>query len=286
MNPRSKPVTLSLLFFSTAGRRLANPNPTSCGISPARDIGGAATPAALDKNRNARQIPGMNFERYAGMVSAIGIVLILMIVTWLDLWGPINVAELQKWQTLMTGFMALVAAGIAYWGATEKVRHDREVVKAENGRRKLALFLKIEFAFRQLSQKAHEKDAVITFPPIDVDQEISSKQLFVDEPPELEEAWTYLDLFPRELIAEIRNVRNCIRSLAALSQEVGDNPVVWPANQDDPPSLIKEAQLQMYTLWQSAGLVADVLAPLIDELAPEMDQNARMSRIYGEPMGD
>jgi hypothetical protein len=225
----------------------------------------------------------MGFDRYAGMASAVGIVLILMIVTWLDLWGPINLAELQKWQTLMTGFMALVAAGIAYWGATAKVRHDREVVEAENKRRKLALFLKIEFAFRQLSEKAHEKDAVITFPPIDEDQEIGSKQLSVAEPPELEEAWTYLDLFPRELIAEIRNVRNCLRGLAALSQEVGDDPVVWPANQDDPPALIKEAQLQMYTLWQSAGLVAEALDPLINELAPEMDQNERMMRIYGEP---
>jgi hypothetical protein len=225
----------------------------------------------------------MNFDRYAGMASAVGIVLILMIVTWLGLWGPINLAELQNWQTLMTGLMALVAAGIAYRGATAKVRHDREVVEAENKRRKLALFLKIEFAFRQLSEKAHDKDAVITFPPIDVDQEISSKQLSVAEPPELEEAWTYLDLFPRESIAEIRNVRNCLRSLAALSQEVGDDPVVWPANQDDPPALIKEAQLQMYTLWQSAGLVAEVLAPLINELAPEMDQNERMIKIYGEP---
>jgi hypothetical protein len=144
----------------------------------------------------------------------------------LNLWGPIDISELQKWQTLMTGFMAIVAAGIAYRGATAKVRHDREVVEAENKRRKLALFLKIEFAFRQLSEKARNKDAVLTFPPVDVDQEIGRNQLSVAEPPELEEAWTCLDLFPRELIAEIRNVRNCLRGLAALVQEVGENPVV------------------------------------------------------------
>jgi hypothetical protein len=28
----------------------------------------------------------------------------------------------------MTGFMAIVAAGIAYRGATAKVRHDREAI--------------------------------------------------------------------------------------------------------------------------------------------------------------
>jgi hypothetical protein len=229
----------------------------------------------------------MNFDRYAGMASAVGILVVLTLVTWLDLWGPVDISKLEKWQTLMTGVMALIAAGIAYRGATAKVRHDREVVEAESKRRKLALFLKIEFAFRQLSEKARHGDAVFTFPPIDVDQEIGRDRFLVPEPPELEEAWTYLDLFPSELIAEIRNVRNCLRSLAALSQEVGDSPVVWPANENDPPALIKEAGSQMYTLWQSAGLVADALEPLINELAPEMDQNERLIRIYGEsPEGD
>jgi hypothetical protein len=225
----------------------------------------------------------MRFDRYAGMVSAVGFVLILMIITWLDLWGPIDLSKLEKWQTLMTGFMALVAAGVAYWGATAKVRHDREVVEAENMRRKLALYLKIEFAFRRLSEKAHQQDAVITFPPIDVDREISREQIFMEEPPELEEAWTFLDLFPLKSIAEIRNVRNCIRSLVAISNEIGGNPVIWRVNQEDAPALIREAQLQMYTLWQSAGIVADVLAPLINEMVPEMDQNERMMRIYGDP---
>jgi hypothetical protein len=41
----------------------------------------------------------------------------------------------------------------------------------------------------------------------------------------------------------------------------------------------------MYTLWQSASLVAEALEPLINELAPEMDQNERLMRIYGEPAG-
>jgi hypothetical protein len=229
----------------------------------------------------------MNFDRYAGMASAVGIVLILMIVTWLDLWGPIDLSKLEKWQTLTTGVMALIAAGIAYWGATAKVRQDREVTESENKRRKLALYLKIEFAFRQLSDRARDKDAALVFPPIDVDQEIGRNQLLVAEPPELEEAWTYLDFFPRELIAEIRNVRNCLRGLAAITQELGDGAAVWPANENEPPSIIKEAQLQMYTLWQSASLVADALEPLIKELAPEMDQNERMMRLYGEsPEGD
>jgi hypothetical protein len=83
-------------------------------------VSGPSCRNPLDKNRNARQFPRMKFDTYAGLASAVGIVLILMIVMWLGLWGPINFAKLQDWQTLMTGFMALVAAGVAYWGATAK----------------------------------------------------------------------------------------------------------------------------------------------------------------------
>jgi hypothetical protein len=66
----------------------------------------------------------MNVPRYAGMASAVGIVLVLMIIIWLDLWGPVDVAKLQPWQTLMTGFLAVIAAGIACAGVTSKVRFE------------------------------------------------------------------------------------------------------------------------------------------------------------------
>src|ERR1700704_3597584 len=49
---------------------------------------------------------------------------------------------------------------------------------SENRRRKLALYLKIEFAFRQLSEKTRDREAAITFAPIDGDQEIARKFRF------------------------------------------------------------------------------------------------------------
>src|SRR5438128_2350404 len=101
----------------------------------------------------------MNLDRLAGLASAIGMLLLVALA--------IAAAEpdfrLKDWQTLITGFMALIAASIAYWGATAKVRHDREIVETEIRRRKLALYLKIEFSFRELSGIAHEKAGGITF---------------------------------------------------------------------------------------------------------------------------
>ncbi len=71
----------------------------------------------------------MKFDRYAGLLSAVGIVLILMIAAWLDLWGPIKLEKLKEWQTLMASFMAIVAAGIAYCGATVNMRFNKATIE-------------------------------------------------------------------------------------------------------------------------------------------------------------
>jgi hypothetical protein len=53
----------------------------------------------------------MNFDRYAGMASATGIVLIWTMIVWLDLWGPVH---LQEWQTLISA--GVTAIGICATG--------------------------------------------------------------------------------------------------------------------------------------------------------------------------
>jgi hypothetical protein len=199
----------------------------------------------------------------------------------------VDISKLEKWQTLIagttTGVMALIAASIAYRGATAKVRHDREVLASEIMRRKLALYLKIEFAFRQVSEDAHQKGGGITFGPITGMRIIRADDFAIEEPPELEEAWTYLDLFPRKIISEIRNVRNCLRKLARLETDLGSKGIAWGAEDDNPHTIISEAQSLLNGLWHSAALVTEELDPLIDELAPEMEDSERMTRIYGEP---
>src|SRR5258708_1550354 len=73
----------------------------------------------------------MNFERYAGMASAIGLVLILLIITWLGLWGPAghqltwsDVGEIVKvLGSTATGGAAITGAIIA-WRGLEKWRAE------------------------------------------------------------------------------------------------------------------------------------------------------------------
>lgn len=228
----------------------------------------------------------MKFDRYAGMASAVGIVLILMIVAWLDLWGPVELSRLKDWQTLIAGMVALIAAGIAYRGATAKVRHDREIVASENMRRKLSLYLKLEFAFRQLADKARSKrPQLFSFEK----RIIAASDFAIEEPPELDEAWMYLDVFPRRSIAEIRNVRNSLRKLAAIGANLGSKRVHLghPRDYETPaPSIIREVDDLIVGIWYSAAHVADELAPLIQELVPEIEESERLIENYDEPEVD
>lgn len=219
------------------------------------------------------------------MASAVGIVLILMIVTWLGLWGPVELSHLKEWQTLTTGVLALIAGCIAYTGATAKVRQDREIVAVETARRKLALYLKSEIAFRTLAERAHEMQTGLIHPPEGKDKIVDRRTLFaIEEPQELEEAWTYLDLFPREILAEIRAVRISLRELTALSNNYSGWDVFnWRLSADEAPRIILDAYNCLHQIWQSAKLVEQALKPLIKVMAPEMDQNERTVRIYGEP---
>ena len=67
----------------------------------------------LDKNRNARQIPTMNFDRYVGMASAVGIVLIWAIVAWIGIAGPIWRAYWTASPEQWLGFAGAIAGALA-----------------------------------------------------------------------------------------------------------------------------------------------------------------------------
>src|SRR5450631_1282392 len=65
------------------------------------------------QNGNARQVPSMNFDRYAGMASAIGLVLIWAIVAWLGVAGPIWRAYWTASPEQWLGFAGAIAGALA-----------------------------------------------------------------------------------------------------------------------------------------------------------------------------
>jgi hypothetical protein len=223
----------------------------------------------------------MRKPEWPGIATAVGIVLIITMVFWLGLNGPIDINKIKDWQTLITGVLALVAAGGAYWGATAKVRFDREVADGELKRRKLALYLKLEFAFAQLYDRAKIVDERFTFPPINESWYFKVADIEIKEPLELEEAWTYLDIFPSTTIAEIRSVRNSLRGLQAICDGLGDQLLEIKPDVENP--IGNEISGCASEIWMACEIVNAELNPLIERLAPAIPLNDRMIRIYGEP---
>jgi len=219
-----------------------------------------------------------------GLPTISALMLAAILTVWLGLWGPIELSKLEKWQTLIASFVALIAAGIAYRGATAKVRYDQEVAAKEALRQKLALLLKLEFALRQLIDKA--RGTKFMFASAIPGQTFSARDFDIEEPPELEEAWASLDIFPRHLIGEIRNVRNSLRKLAALKIELRDKTIRLNSDIADKPWMIDQGRELRDEIWHSAAVVVEDLEPLIQELAPEMDDSERLRRIHGEPGPD
>lgn len=98
----------------------------------------------------------MNFDRYAGMASAVGFLLILFITIWLGLWGP--VAHDMTWMdygefikvlgSIATGAAALTGAVIA-WRGLEKWRSETTGTKrAELAATVLAEFYEMDEIIR------------------------------------------------------------------------------------------------------------------------------------------
>jgi hypothetical protein len=149
---------------------------------------------------------------WPGIATAVAIVLILTLI----IVGSRDDFHLKEWQTLIAGLLAIVAATIAYWGATAQVRYLEAAAETEANRRRLAIYLKIEFALRQLAEQARHLDTKFMFGSA-FDTMYQAGDFLLDEPDELEEAWEYLDLFPRTIIAEIRTIRNSLRQREQIS---------------------------------------------------------------------
>lgn len=64
----------------------------------------------------------MYFDRYAGMASAVGIMLIFTIIIWIDAWGPLNIDTVARWQTLIGSLIAGLGIFAASWNVTRQMR--------------------------------------------------------------------------------------------------------------------------------------------------------------------
>ena len=146
------------------------------------------------------------------------IVLALLAINLFFFLGPMmalmKVADsLREWQILIASMVAFAAAVIAYKAAMAKVMLDREIADREVLRKKLSLYLKLEFALQVLGSEA---SVVVNSTEwiFNRNKSVTVEELKIAEPQEIGEAWNYLDVFPMQTIKELRIIRATLRKCA------------------------------------------------------------------------
>ncbi|MHC4043807.1 hypothetical protein [Bradyrhizobium sp. 23AC] len=146
-------------------------------------------------------------------------VLMLAAITavWLGLWGPIDLARLKEWQTLMAGGLAVSAAGLAYQGAMAKVKLDREEAERKRNAEQLGLYLRLRTSLERVHQDASACIALIDAyqPDIGESFEVSADEIAVLNPPVLNEAWDKIYLIPPALLSSVEGLHRLLPAIEA-----------------------------------------------------------------------
>jgi hypothetical protein len=129
----------------------------------------------------------------------------------------IDLSELVKWQTSIAAIVALAAATLAYRAAMAKVWQDKEVAAQTLARKKLGLFLRLEFALDRLHDEAYGRQGLTEKGP--VSRTVTLQQMRIAMPQELDEAWVNLDVFPGAVVESLVAIRTNMHDL----RDIHDN---------------------------------------------------------------
>jgi hypothetical protein len=119
---------------------------------------------------------------------------------------------LKDWQALLAAGVALAAAIIAYFASMEKVNLDRELSDRDTLRRKLGIYLKLEFALQLLGADSGKIANKLKWTVLLSDRSVPVADMRTVEPPEINEAWEHLEMFPRSVIGELQLIRVSLRA--------------------------------------------------------------------------
>jgi len=132
----------------------------------------------------------------------------------LGIWGPLDIAKLERWQTLLAAIIApliaLIAAIVAYKAAMAKVELDRENVERERTNAKLSLYLRLRTQLVRIAGECRQASDMIK----DLQGIEDTKNVWAwyprpfEDATEIVEAWNSLFLFPAEAYSELERVRD------------------------------------------------------------------------------
>lgn len=232
----------------------------------------------------------MNNDNLPGLspiwLMALALTLAVLLLTAIPILVSVNAINSTAWiqfaGSIIASIIAISGAGIAYFGVLERMRFDRSLDDRVQERKRLALFLKLEYALLSLKQRTFEVGTLIAIPSLPLprgEMKHNREDVMIAAPPELEEAWEYLDLFPRRSIAEICHLRNSLRELAHL-YEKGSWPILVTPDTDRGPPLRDEIDDLAFIIHTASALILEDLQPIIRSIAPETPHSERLARAY------
>jgi hypothetical protein len=113
----------------------------------------------------------------------------------------------QPWQTLMAALVALAAAFVAYRAAMAKVNLDREIAATVERKRKLKILLQLSYVCQVIRDEANDQLDFLEMATSSADYHA----LRIDEPKEVGEAWSDIDVLTRPGMNALYQIRWALR---------------------------------------------------------------------------
>jgi hypothetical protein len=162
----------------------------------------------------------MRRPEWPGIATTVGIVLILTLIVV----GSRDDFHLKDWQTVIASFIAVMGGGLAYAGAMAKVNADKEKERQELDRKKLGAYYRLGFALNQVLIDAQVVSDRTSYSMLARPETFSASDLhYLKKPPEIEELWATIEIFPKQALAEINVIRAMFRDMDIAINLIPEN---------------------------------------------------------------
>lgn len=162
----------------------------------------------------------MRKPEWPGVATSVGIVLILTLLVV----GSGDDFHLKDWQTVIASLIAVTGGGLAYAGAMAKVNADKEKERQELDRKKMGAYYRLGFALNQVLIDAQVVADRTSYALYAKPETFSATDLlYLKAPPEIEELWADIEIFPKKALAEINVIRVMFRDMETAIKAAPEN---------------------------------------------------------------
>ena len=146
--------------------------------------------------------------------------------------GPVTILRIlnfaSKWQVLFAAGVALIAATIAYLGATEKVRSDEKSALRAERLRLRGIFLRLQYTVHAIENEAIFFLNELNGEPTRHRKLTKIAAIKFAEENGISEAWQALDLMPEEIAETLFNIRVCFHNISDSREHITGNQALKP----------------------------------------------------------